>query len=943
MKNFFKETELKNRFEKALNTLDNPDFDAIDAIMQEDVWQNRRGLCKRQIRELELKALNILISRVNDIMENENRIDLEGISEIINRYVWKQVYSDRKRDIINRLEQYLQESVDELTKLGKFSSAYRRIEIFKQYYNENERAFQNKLEAQIKNCRKQKDEFNDYVNHEINKIKTLIHDGNFSRADSIIKHLFELTKDEKNLEISRLQNSFKNKRQDFHNDIKRIKQFIKNGMIDAAVERVKTFQNKYPKIEISNDIDRIIKHKIKKDLIQKTIELENDDNAESACKWLEARINHYKKWISFKEIIGEHKILLLYKRYLKILENEAVELVMQMHFQAAIHIIQQINDYNNQSNLLLKSFLFPLINSINEYTKFAAQKHIRQCKIKLKEIENNLKNNFNLNIDCEFVHNLKHLENLTNKWDSLLLLKPDNLADVNNLIEELNEVQSNDSEDYGKKAKARILELKNDLLIFEVNELWDQMAKKHKLTSNGLFNNLHLVTDNEFENFFDNIKEIYNKNKDCNEIYTYIKALENESAVRGMINRILKREADYFNTISKPEARDYFVICQELEKALNRYPDYKPVKDELFKRQDKIKTVLLEKFSNFISEKKYYSAMAVNKDWILYLNDQNMEKVIIQSFGQENRFELINNFIKKASEESTIAENFVIKNKYDNAREYIDKALMICADDPKARELKKQLNNFNEGIKWLKQVDQFIYAFDQKEISQLDKAQSILKKIKGLSINFKNLEQYGLKFSSDDIYQLEIQNRIGLIGKFRLCIIPGQNYLLLQYDNITIGSPKDKKAHIKIQAPGIIKKHASFNRKKHDFYIESENGKCFVNNQKISSQKLIKGDLIRLGMNFEFQVYSIYDGTMVLNMEYSDPIDYSLSGIIFMQNSLDLDANHKGHIFVPGLNEPCQIKYDNNEYYISNTKFKIDEIHDISNVKFQLLREMSYA
>ncbi len=63
------------------------------------------------------------------------------------------------------------------------------------------------------------------------------------------------------------------------------------------------------------------------------------------------------------------------------------------------------------------------------------------------------------------------------------------------------------------------------------------------------------------------------------------------------------------------------------------------------------------------------------------------------------------------------------------------------------------------------------------------------------------------------------------------------------------------------------------------------------------------------------QAASVTPDCLVLEMEYSDPVDSSLAGIVLMKRVIDMGPNEQSNIVISQLDKPIRLMYEDGVFH----------------------------
>ncbi|MCP4351116.1 MAG: hypothetical protein GY795_37095 [Desulfobacterales bacterium] len=1024
---------LETGFEKALKTENNPDLDAIDQIISNPAWQSNR-LGRRISRQLELMALDHMISQAAEMLNNQENTDIEGISGIVNRPSWQQIYSYEKKQFEHNLLTFLEEVVSELTEKGRASSAFRRIEFF--YKTMEDRSIISKLNNKINDCRQRKQKFETHIADSIEKISQFTQSGNFAQAQAISAQLLEEAPD--NEEVKKAQILIQHEKQIFEQTIKEIQQIIDSGALDTASEKLNKLKTRYPDIIQIASIHENLQKRISEDFIKQTLDLEKQGNPEKACLWLENRIKKYPDFISLHSIARESsEACALFNRCLDFMETQAIESLEKMDFNTFSTIAQKAETYQHQVPVKANNTLKHIKYLTDDYTNAEKDNDLKKKRELISHLEHQAKlARIPLSESCDLLKIQQQLSEQAETWETILAQIPATQTEIRHNLEKLCEIQVADNGEYGNRAASRINDLNQELKRHKISQLkkkqfeaetkadWpkaieyliqlqeldptaeypskrtadlrQKINEENLILQNALdrkeenflktarqlieplaqFSSvkdkaealsqeldkdmenireqaatlwketriqLYLLKKHELDKLTRSAKELLNCFKDSDEISAQVERLDRENAVRGRLARITELETKLKEAGDQATLADYGLLAEKVKDILKENPEYPPLQNILNYWHDRIMETLLTNYKTHADQKKFHAAKAVLQDWHRYYKTADMEQEVRKAFGDEFGFFMLDEFIDQAARESFIAENYYTRLDFKEAGKFTANALNICTDDPKALDLARKLDDWDKGINTLRKVEHILEKYDHDSSTDLTEAQKLLDEVKKLPVIFRDLNTYDLKWNTPAVYASEIENRTGIIGRIRLSIVPGKNYLIFVSDKITFGSPKDPGADLKIRAGGIKPGHGQIIRKKQEFYLSKHAGECMVCGEAAETRKLNLGDEIRLGKTFLFKVTALSKGCLVMIMDNSNPLDYSLEGIVMIDNTLDIGPEKNVHIRIPRLRSSCQLLYHNQGFSLADesgeTRLTLGQVQRVGDVQFLLTRE----
>jgi len=922
-----KNIHLMHQFRQALSQDGEPDLTIIDNIIATQEWQSLKQQGKQQIRDLENKLLAHLEHTGQQMLKHAPDIDLNGISHLMNRPAWQFTHSTAKREIEFQVETLLQEMVDELNKAGKHSSAFRRVNLFKDYMDDDK--FKRLCEKKDK-LKNKKKAFDDYVNTSINQVKRYMEKGQFGPAERKLKYLQQEAGTD-NERLKQFSQEFQEKHHRFRQKIKQIKAFVKANNFDAAIEDASLLQNRYPDYIKLSMFKKLFQMAIHKHILQQSLDTEQSANVMDACRFLKAQIDRYGQWCNLTHFIEtQHQAFMLFQRYLDALEQHICSHVLNLQFHEAIQMID-LHDANQQLSTLLKSSAYlPLKRPMQHYIQYETDENLQQKIQMMTTIYQHTKEQSEMPNDCPFIKQYNSFKVLEQKWQNFLNAHPSTVAEIEAVISQLQVIKDADKGDIGEKAHHKMDQLSQKRITAKATELWQMMAQKIDVPPQKLEQQLYRIEKQEFERAFQQMKHLYRNQKHSQTIGKYVKVMETEIAARGKNDIIIKKQGDMLKECETCGVDEYSVIFYELKNALKQFPDYPPFTTRLQQISNQIETCLLFDYETCLEAKRFHAALAIHNDWETFLFSKDMAAVVQQNFGDDGSISHIESLIEQARAQSSIADNLLIRQQYDNVQPYIDQAFEICSDDPVAINAQEKLEAWETGMKWLRFIDTCVKDITPHNTLYLEKCHELIKKVTRLPINFYNLTAYGLQHASIAHYQSIIKKYIGMPEKLWLCV-NHKNYYLFFSDTIKLGNPKEEAADIQIQAPGIKRNHGQIFRQKNGFVLKQEAGDCLVNGQSSHSQKLANNDMIKLGMNTHMTVTALSHGSLVIELKNPNQVHFDLNGgIIMMKNRLDLQGIEGGHIVCPGLDDRYQITYKQEKLWLNDQAIQLDVVNKVS-------------
>ncbi len=157
-------------------------------------------------------------------------------------------------------------------------------------------------------------------------------------------------------------------------------------------------------------------------------------------------------------------------------------------------------------------------------------------------------------------------------------------------------------------------------------------------------------------------------------------------------------------------------------------------------------------------------------------------------------------------------------------------------------------------------------------------------------------------------------------NRFRLSIVsrehPNHAYLLFTTHTLSFGGPTDKCADIQVRAAGMKSGHCRLESSAGAFMLVKETGICALDGAIIGDkEKLFPNALIRIGKTFEMNVAALSADALTLTMDYSDPIDETIRGIVMAAGEFQIGPDPAAQIRIPYLSGPIRLYRENDAFF----------------------------
>ena len=157
-------------------------------------------------------------------------------------------------------------------------------------------------------------------------------------------------------------------------------------------------------------------------------------------------------------------------------------------------------------------------------------------------------------------------------------------------------------------------------------------------------------------------------------------------------------------------------------------------------------------------------------------------------------------------------------------------------------------------------------------------------------------------------------------NRFRLSIVSRENpshaYLLFTAAALSFGGPSDKEADIQIRAAGMKSGHCRLERTAGSHILVKGAGICALDEAPVEDKKPLSPDaVIRIGKTFEMKVAALSKDALTLTMDYSDPIDETIRGIVMATGDLRIGPDPDAQIQIPYLPAPIRLYRDTGDFF----------------------------
>jgi hypothetical protein len=155
--------------------------------------------------------------------------------------------------------------------------------------------------------------------------------------------------------------------------------------------------------------------------------------------------------------------------------------------------------------------------------------------------------------------------------------------------------------------------------------------------------------------------------------------------------------------------------------------------------------------------------------------------------------------------------------------------------------------------------------------------------------------------------------------RYRLSIVsrehPNHAYLLFTTDALSFGGPTDKDADIQIRAAGMKPGHCRLEQAAGAYTLVKGAGICALNDNIVDNKATLSLNVtLRIGKTFEMKVAAISATALTLTMDYSDPVDETIRGIVMATGDLRIGPDPEDHIQVPYLPAPIRLFRENDGF-----------------------------
>ena len=157
-------------------------------------------------------------------------------------------------------------------------------------------------------------------------------------------------------------------------------------------------------------------------------------------------------------------------------------------------------------------------------------------------------------------------------------------------------------------------------------------------------------------------------------------------------------------------------------------------------------------------------------------------------------------------------------------------------------------------------------------------------------------------------------------NRFRLSIVsrehPSHAYLLFTADALSFGGPTDTDADIQIRAAGMKSGHCRLERSAGSHTLVKGAGICALDDVPVEDKQPLSPDaVIRIGKTFEMTVAALSKDALTLTMDYSDPIDETIRGIVMATGDLRIGPDPDAQIQIPYLPVPIRLYRDTDDFF----------------------------
>ena len=982
-----------NDFKDAVSNPQEINLDRIDTIISDQNYREKGLLNSKNTEKYEQIVLGYMLDRAQKMIatldDEKKEPDLEGLSHLTSYQAWSIFNSPGKQAIEGKLKQYYVDSIKDLKANGKYSSAFRRVNLFRKTLKVPDLA--EKLEKDLERAKFREKESEKKIRHAAMVIEKLARSGRFDDAELLLDRL--VNSFTKNSLIENARKNLSSGHRRFNKKLKDLKSFIQDRHFEAAAQKIQFLQTDY-----SPDMDDLesVKEDLKKTMVDSCLdEIGNIDSPLSALEYVQNQLKTFQAlgYDCLSDVERKGKIVELGRQVRKVETDAVINQIRNMEYVEALKGIETIQNRSIGQWIKKDARIGAVVNHIHRYQDSTRDLDARknsltavmdtlglddQAQTPLQEtydrlnqqaktwnlilssnppsdpdqISAHIKNELQriMKDDCGKFHDQarkaacenynRMVQIAANKkqWDpavdslkTIRELDPDFLdcdtqinrfesslkkerqwfasiktcADDNQLQQALDKIiPLIHLASVAPQAKALEKELIQRIKTIEkkVETTWNQVLPKAQ-------NTLYRLEETDLNRLKHAVDDSLDRFRDSKFLLGKKEILKNEIRARGYLDHL---ESAVKEMGHPPGLAKLGPLVETAREYLEKVPSYPPILKIVTSFQNEIKALLVNEFNDHMAARRLLAALGVaQKKWSSYLGNIELSEDI------QIRMKDLEQTLEKAEDQVQAAEVAWNRHRYESAARSAGQALDICSDHGRAIAIKDRFSDWKKGIQQLGRVEQLIHNFDQGAGSGIDEARDITESVRALPVSFIRLKDQGLRWNSLEDYFNQIEDRAGLNDSVRLSIEPGPSYLVLFSEKIRIGSPRDEKADIKIQAGGMQINHAHLIRMQGRYELIAKQGPCLVDGEKVDTMVLAAGQELGFGGYFKFDIVAGKNNTLVLETSAMPLPDSSLDGVILMDDRLEIGPlNSSSHVRVPGLKEKRMILRENKKLFL---------------------------